>query len=139
MLGNYCTAVIEFVYDTYKKRLQYCKHVAMQEYGILSSQKISYKYFGRSLFFTFTTLYFFSHYAITDIETYRGLHLQIVLFRLSVASVTNSNETKSREMNMAQFSASWVLGETWAEHVYKKNTPRRGTHKNRGELMCERR
>ncbi len=34
-MGNYCTDVIEFVYDTYKKRLQYCKHVAMQEYGIL--------------------------------------------------------------------------------------------------------
>jgi hypothetical protein len=53
-------------------------------------------------------------------------------YRLSVASVTNSNETKSREMNMEQFSASWVL-ENMGRACLQEYTAKGHTQKTWGE------
>ncbi len=89
-------------------------------------------------FFTFTMLYFSSlcHHWYWNI-LYRCLHLQIVLNRLSVASVTNSNATKSREMNMEQFSASWVIGKHGLNMSVGIN--REGAHtKNKGRKKIKR-
>ncbi len=84
--------------------------------------------FERFLFFYLHNVIFFLTRPSLILKR-KCLHLQIVLQAL-LASVTNSNETKSREMNIEQFSASWLYWETWAEHA-SKNTLRRGTLKNK--------